>query len=115
MPKYRFPTIEERKKLIEQLEELAALQKKILKNAVSYLKEGGTLIYSTCTINRGENEEVADFIGKETELRPDPLPPHLPEGIAGISGPDGSRLQLLPHVHGTDGFFVARFKKIKEA
>ena len=98
-----------------QLEELAALQKKILKNAVSYLKEGGTLIYSTCTINRGENEEVADFIGKETELRPDPLPPHLPEGIAGISGPDGSRLQLLPHVHGTDGFFVARFKKIKEA
>ena len=97
-----------------QLEELADLQKKILKNAVRYLKEGGTLIYSTCTINEGENARIADYIEKETGLSPDPLAPHLPEGIPGISGPDGNRLQLLPHVHGTDGFFAARFKKIKE-
>ncbi len=92
----------------EQLAELAQLQKDILRSAVPYLKEGGVLIYSTCTINAGENEEVAEFIEKEMGLCPDPLTPYLPEGIPGIRG---NRLQLLPHVHGTDGFFLARFVK----
>ena len=92
----------------EQLAELAQLQKDILGSAVPYLKEGGVLIYSTCTINAGENEEVAEFIEKEMGLCPDPLTPYLPEGIPGIRG---NRLQLLPHVHGTDGFFLARFVK----
>ena len=94
----------------EQLAELAQLQKSILRNAVSYLKEGGVLIYSTCTINAGENEEIAEFIEKEMGLNPDPLAPYLPEGIPGIRG---NKLQLLPHVHGTDGFFLARFVKKK--
>ena len=96
----------------KQLEELHVLQKRILRNAVQYLKEGGTLIYSTCTINRGENEEIAAFIENELGLKPDALSPHLPAGIPGIEeGPEGNRLQMLPHVHGTDGFFLARFKK----
>ena len=108
----------------KQLEELAELQKKILRNAVLYLKEGGTLIYSTCTINRGENEEIAAFIERELGLKPDPLAPHLPDGLTGIKGIPGTGgeaetgseaaancLQLLPHVHGTDGFFLARFIK----
>lgn len=92
----------------KQLEELAQLQKDILRSAVPYLKEGGVLIYSTCTINAGENEEVAEFIEKEMGMCPDPLTPYLPEGIPGIRG---NQLQLLPHVHGTDGFFLARFVK----
>ena len=91
-----------------QLEELAKLQKYILRSAVGYLKEGGVLIYSTCTINRGENEEIAAFIEKELGFTADPLAPHLPAGIPGI---DGHMLQLLPHIHGTDGFFLARFIK----
>ncbi len=91
-----------------QLEELAKLQKDILRSAVGYLKEGGVLIYSTCTINRGENEEIAVFIEKELGFTADPLAPHLPAGIPGI---DGHMLQLLPHIHGTDGFFLARFIK----
>ena len=96
----------------KQLEELHELQKEILTNVVQYLKEGGTLIYSTCTINRGENEEIAEFIENELGLEPDPLASHLPAGIPGIEeGPEGNRLQMLPHVHGTDGFFLARFKK----
>ena len=92
----------------EQLAELAQLQKDILRSAVPYLKEGGVLIYSTCTINAGENEEVAEFIEKEMGMCPDPLTPYLPERIPGIRG---NQLQLLPHVHGTDGFFLARFVK----
>ena len=59
-------------------------------------------------INAGENEEVAEFIEKEMGMCPDPLTPYLPERIPGIRG---NQLQLLPHVHGTDGFFLARFVK----
>ncbi len=47
---------------------LDKLQKNILRSAVSYLKEGGVLIYSTCTINKGENAEIAEFIEKEMGL-----------------------------------------------
>lgn len=94
----------------EQLSELAELQKSILRNSVQYLKEGGTLIYSTCTINEGENGEIADFIEKELGLAPDDLAPYLPAGLSGVSG---NRVQLLPHIHGTDGFYMARFIKKK--
>ena len=98
-----------------QLKDLGNLQRDILRNAAGYLREGGTLIYSTCTINRGENEEIADFIEKELGFMPDPLAPHLPESLTAGNRHDGNCLQLLPHRHGTDGFFIARFvKKTKE-
>ena len=95
----------------EELTELSALQREILKNAVSYLKPGGILIYSTCTIDALENQDNADYIENELKLAPDSLVPFLPQGIPGIEGEGKNRLQLLPHIHGTDGFFVARFKK----
>ena len=94
----------------EQLQELAQLQKNILRSAAGYLKEGGTLIYSTCTINRGENEEIASFIESELGFIADPIAPHLPVNIPGT---DNNKLQLLPHIHGTDGFFLSRFVKDK--
>lgn len=94
----------------EQLQELAQLQKSILRSAAGYLKEGGTLIYSTCTINRGENEEIASFIERELGFTADPLAPHLPVPVPGT---DHNKLQLLPHIHGTDGFFLSRFVKDK--
>ena len=93
----------------QQLRELSKLQKEILGNVTGYLKEGGRLIYSTCTINRGENEEIADFIEKELGFAPDPLAPHLPASLT--VGERENCLQLLPHRHGTDGFFIARFVK----
>ena len=95
----------------KELHDLSALQKEILANAVSYLKSGGILIYSTCTINRLENQENADYIEKELGLIPDSLLPYLPQGIPGVEGPGQNRLQLLPHIHGTDGFFVSRFRR----
>lgn len=90
------------------LTQLSELQKEILRASVPILKPGGTLIYSTCTINRSENEENAAFIEKELGLVPDDLSPFLPENVQGIRG---NCLQLLPDIHGTDGFFLARFKK----
>lgn len=98
----------------EQLQELAALQRQILENAVQYVRPGGVLLYSTCTIDRAENEEMAAWIQKSLGLRPDSLIPYLPEDIPGISGEDHHMLQLLPHIHGTDGFFMARFKKERQ-
>ena len=92
----------------KQLEELSVLQKDILRSTVPYLRRGGVLIYSTCTINEGENGRIADFIEKELGFTPDPIAGYLPEEIPGIKG---NRLQLLPNVHGTDGFFMARFVK----
>lgn len=95
----------------EDLTELSALQKEILKNVVSYLKPGGILIYSTCTIDRLENQDNADYIEQELKLNADSLVPFLPPDIPGIEGEGKNRLQLLPRLHGTDGFFVARFRK----
>lgn len=95
----------------KQLKELAALQRRILENAVQYVRPGGVLLYSTCTIDRTENEEMAAWIEESLGLCPDSLTSLLPAGIPGISGEKENRLQLLPHIHGTDGFFLARFVK----
>lgn len=94
------------------LSQLQRLQRQIAKASVDILKPGGVLIYSTCTISRGENEENADYIERELGLSADDLAPYLPESVKGING---NRVQLLPDVHGTDGFFLARFKKPYDA
>ena len=96
----------------EGLEDLKALQREILKNAASYVKPGGILLYSTCTINRGENEENAVWLTRQFPFRLESLSPYLPQALK-EEGKDGM-LQLLPGVHETDGFFIARLKKTGE-
>lgn len=92
----------------QKLRSLVTLQKKIVSNAAKVLKPGGVLIYSTCTINRQENERMAEFIAGKLGLIPEELAPYLPENFPGIHG---NGVQLFPDVHGTDGFFMARFRK----
>ena len=76
--------------------ELVALQRSILSNVQSFVKPGGTLVYSTCTIHKGENEEnVAWFLEQ--------FPNFALEGEA---------RQLLPGVDASDGFFIAKFKRV---
>lgn len=74
------------------IDNLTDLQYNILINASKYLKAGGVLVYSTCTLNRAENEEICDRFLREH--------------------PDFQKLHdyttLLPHKDGTDGFFFAR-------
>ena len=95
----------------EQIEELVALQREILTSVHSYVKKEGTLIYSTCTISKEENEGNVEWFLKqfpefELEAFTEQLPQQLREEEAGKG-----YLQLLPGIHNCDGFFIAKFKK----
>lgn len=98
---------------VEQEKELCELQKKILTNAVRYVKKGGVLIFSTCTINKEENLGGYEFLIK-CGMQPESLNTFLSEKLWSDTTKEGY-LQLLPGTHKTDGFFVARFRKPKEA
>lgn len=94
----------------EKLAELAALQREILSVVHQYVKPGGKLIYSTCTIDRQENEENASWF-----LEHFPFEPMNIEGKLGEKLKEGSmkngQIQLLPGIHPCDGFFIAAFQK----
>jgi 16S rRNA (cytosine967-C5)-methyltransferase len=92
----------------QDLPDLADLQRRILAASLPCLKPGGVLIYSTCTIDRLENEENLLYIKEELGMIPEDISGLLPAGVPGIRH---NAIQLLPHIHGTDGFFVARFRK----
>lgn len=91
--------------------ELAELQKEILKNAARYVRHGGALIYSTCTINPAENmENVHWFLKEFPEFTVAPIADKLCPGLRKSVQETGC-LQLLPGIHDSDGFFIARFEK----
>jgi 16S rRNA (cytosine967-C5)-methyltransferase len=92
-------------------ERFGALQRTLLARFAALLKPGGRLVYATCAISRVENQEVAAFAAASLALEPVPLAPLLGAERAGALGVEGSSLQLLPHRHGTDGFFLAAFRR----
>ena len=96
-------------KIEESLTEIQTLQREIIANVIDYIKPGGTLMYSTCTMNPGENEEMAAWICETFGLEPVDMKDRLPAVLAG-EGKQGM-LQLLPGVHETDGFFLAKLRK----
>lgn len=93
----------------ELLKELEELQKQILEMVWQYVKPGGILIYSTCTINPGENQDQVKWFLEEHPFELESLLPLLPEPLKEEG--KGGMLQLLPGVHETDGFFMARMKR----
>lgn len=90
------------------IEEVAVLQKRILEQACHYVKPGGVLLYSTCTISQAENEEVRRWFLDHFPFRADSLEPYLPKACHSDTTGQGY-IQFLPGVHGMDGFFIARF------
>lgn len=91
---------------------LVALQQEILESAARCLRPGGTLVYSTCTIEPEENQGVVgEFLRRHPEFEPVELWPYLPVGLWRENTLSQGYVQLMPHVHGTDGFFIARLKK----
>lgn len=93
----------------EQVEELAALQRGLLEAAAEMVRPGGVLVYSTCTISPPENEQqMAAFLEHRADFAADDLGTEHP-GLGAAA--DGRFLQLLPHRHATDGFFMARLRR----
>lgn len=96
----------------ETQRELAKLQKNILQIVHRYVKPGGTLVYSTCTINEEENmENVRWFLQQNPEFESVSVEQVLCEELK-KSVKEGC-LQLLPGIHESDGFFIAAFRKNK--
>ncbi len=95
----------------EKQRELIALQRKILDTVWSYVKVGGTLIYSTCTIGAEENQYNVKWLLDHYPFRLETIDPYLCEELHSRTTKAGY-LQLLPGVHESDGFFFARFKRI---
>lgn len=95
----------------EDLEELAALQRKILSCAQAMVKDGGTLMYSTCTVNPGENmDNVHWFLKEYPEFELDDITDRLCDELKSDVIEKGC-IQFLPGIHACDGFFLARLKK----
>lgn len=94
----------------EKLESLAALQREIVKNVSRYVKKGGTLVYSTCTLNKNENDENVAWIEKELGFRRISLEDKLPEVFRPYLNENGT-LQLYRGELACDGFFIAVLKK----
>lgn len=94
----------------EQLEEIVKLQRQIIENVCNYVKPGGTFIYSTCTVNKKENNDNVKWMAEHLPLEIIPLKDELPEVLRKAVGEDGT-LQLMQGVHACDGFYIAKLRK----
>ena len=85
---------------------LPAIQSAILDNASRYVRRGGTLVYSTCTVLPEENERVTDaFLRAHLDFTYDTFA--LPGPIGTVEG----HITLWPQRHGTDGFYICRMTR----
>ena len=96
-----------RYKSLDSLDELQELQYAILEASSRYLKIGGRMVYSTCTLR---SEENADTVRRFTDAHSGFV---LREFELGGVRSEGGMLTLLPHVHNTDGFFIALIERRK--
>jgi len=95
----------------ETVQELAQLQTELLDQAATWVKPGGVLVYSTCTLHPAENEAIAQsFLTRHSDWVIQP--PSCPPGDAFVT-PAGW-LKVWCHQHDMDGFFIARFRKAVE-
>lgn len=99
-----------RYKSADLLDRLPDLQYLILCKSAELVKPGGRLVYSTCTLNPAENTLLAErFLKEHNDFAPSPL--LLPDGMPRLPGEEAHLVTLMPHLHGTDGFFFASFQK----
>ena len=94
-------------------EELIRIQRRILAVSQNYVKPGGVLIFSTCTIGADENQMNLKYFLENYPFRLESIDPYIPEQLRCRTS-RGGYLQLLPGIHETDGFFLARLKRNNE-
>jgi 16S rRNA (cytosine967-C5)-methyltransferase len=93
---------------VSDLAVMGALQREILRGAASCVKPGGLLVYSTCSLEPEENDEMVDaFLASHPEFVIEPPV----TGTVDESALDNGRLRVLPQQHGTDGAFAVRMRK----
>lgn len=96
-------------KSLDDIKDLPIIQKKILQNGSRYVKKGGRLIYSTCSLNICENQNVAkEFLDNNKDFKPVDLTDILKDKAL----VENNMATFLPHFMDSDGFFVAVFEKI---
>ena len=96
----------------ESVRELAALQEKLLDTCCQYVRRGGALVYSTCSLLPEENgEQIGRFLEKHPEFALSALPDTIDEKFRARQTAQG--LQLLPCRDGVEGFFIARLRRVK--
>ncbi len=91
-------------------QEIIRLQRRILHVASGYVKPGGVLVYSTCTIGADENQKNLQWFLKYFPFRLESIDSYIPEQLKSRTT-KGGYIQLLPGVHETDGFFIARLRR----
>ncbi|MCX7715001.1 MAG: 16S rRNA (cytosine(967)-C(5))-methyltransferase RsmB [Clostridia bacterium] len=92
-------------------ESLFNLQKKILENAARYLKRGGEIVYSTCTVDKRENEDIIEqFLMEHSDFERVSIGDSLPESLRKATAKDGY-VTFYPNVDDIDGFFICKMKK----
>ncbi len=90
---------------------LPKVQFNILQNSAKLVKKGGTLVYSTCTLNNSENREVVErFLSSNPDFIPMPIE-NLPQGIERKIAEPSNMITLFPTKEGSDGFFVCILKR----
>lgn len=94
-------------KSLDSIKELIPIQKAILETASRYVKPGGVLVYSTCSLNPNENRRVCDaFLEAHNEFHSVDAAPGEPRFLN-----EGDYMTFVPHINNCDGFFVAKFLK----
>lgn len=95
----------------EDIARLSTIQEQLLNAAAPLLKQGGRLIYSTCTVDKEENDRVAAaFLENHSDFEADlALSDRMPEEVRQYI--EGNLIHVFPQYFGSDGFFIASFRK----
>lgn len=96
----------------KSLKSLSDLQQKILDNVWNYVKPGGIMMYSTCTINPYENEKMVDYICENLPFERVDITMSVPSKLRNVESLSKGYLQLLPGEYDTDGFFLAKLRRV---
>ncbi|SES66133.1 16S rRNA (cytosine967-C5)-methyltransferase [Natronincola peptidivorans] len=105
----RKPEIKYRKKP-DDTEVITKMQLEILEKASRYVKKGGELLYSTCTIHPQENQKIVQaFLKKHCNFKLVAINKEYESILPGEHKEE--MIQLYPNIHGTDGFFIAKLEK----
>jgi len=99
----------------KDIEQLSQIQNDLLESVLPLLKDDGKLVYSTCTVERTENEEqIKNLLQTNDEIEIDPsFFEQLPESTRQLEGRSSYGIQIFPHDFNADGFFITRLRKVK--